>query len=111
MNLPLPLIKPHPNVLAKLKIYFVVYLSTGELLTYTAYILRCWLEGTIWRYSLEEIDTGKRHGFATLDEFISFMLARATGPEEREHACVADLLLEELGESNVEPHPPSQSKT
>ena len=45
--------------------------------TYTAYVLRCWLEGTSWRYSLEEVGTGKRQGFATLDEFISFMVAQS----------------------------------
>lgn len=44
--------------------------------TYTAYILRCWLERSAWRYSLEEIGAGRRHGFATLDEFFSFLLAR-----------------------------------
>ena len=47
---------------------------------YTAYLLRCWLEGSTWRYSLEEVGTGKRHGFATLDEFVSFMLAKSILP-------------------------------
>jgi hypothetical protein len=52
--------------------------------TYVAYLLRCWSEGTTWRYSLEEIGNGKRHGFASLDEFVSFLLAlqaRAAGQE------------------------------
>lgn len=42
---------------------------------YTAYLLRCWLEGTTWRYSLEEVGAGKRQGFATLDELVAFLLA------------------------------------
>lgn len=46
--------------------------------TYITYILRCWQEGTAWRYSLEEVGGGERHGFASLDEFVAFMLARAT---------------------------------
>lgn len=43
--------------------------------TYRAFLLRCWLDGTIWRYSLEEVGSGKRYGFATLDELIVFLLA------------------------------------
>lgn len=49
---------------------------------YTSYMLRSWLEGNSWRYSLEEVGSGKRHGFATLDEFFSFMLARAMLPDD-----------------------------
>lgn len=52
--------------------------------TYTAYLLRCWLEGSTWRYSLEEIGTDKRYGFATLDELVSFMLARSILPDVTE---------------------------
>ena len=54
--------------------------SVNQSETYSAYLLRCWLEGSTWRYSLEEIGTGKRHGFATLDEFVSFLLARSIPP-------------------------------
>ena len=54
----------------------------------TAYLLRCWMEGSAWRYSLEEVGTGKKHGFATLDEFVSFMLVRSTQPDERENPGV-----------------------
>ena len=53
-----------------------------------AYLLRCWMEGSAWRYSLEEVGTGKRHGFATLDEFVSFMLVRSMQPEEGENPGV-----------------------
>jgi len=49
---------------------------------YTAYLLRCWLEGSSWRYSLEEVGTGKCYNFATLDEFVSFMLARSMQPDQ-----------------------------
>ena len=42
--------------------------------TYVAYLLRCWLDGKIWRYSLEEVGSGKRHGFATLDELVAFLV-------------------------------------
>ncbi|HSG17226.1 MAG TPA: hypothetical protein VLE70_13010 [Anaerolineae bacterium] len=48
----------------------------------SAYLLRCWAEGSKWRYSLEEVSTGKRHGFATLDEFVSFLLVMAVQPEK-----------------------------
>ena len=52
---------------------------------YTAYLLRCWQEGSAWRYSLEEVGNGKRHGFATLDEFVAFLLSlqmQAAGKEQ-----------------------------
>lgn len=49
-----------------------------------AYLLRCWMEGSTWRYSLEEVGTGNRHGFATLDEFVSFLLVMEAQPEEKE---------------------------
>lgn len=42
---------------------------------YHAYLLRCWLDGSNWRYSLEEVGSGKRQGFATLDEFVTFLVA------------------------------------
>lgn len=58
--------------------------------TYTTYILRCWQEGAAWRYSLEEVGSGKRHGFASLDEFVAFMLARATPPESGMEAICSD---------------------
>ena len=59
-----------------------------EYSTYTTYILRCWQEGSNWRYSLEEVGGGERYGFASLDEFVAFMLARATTPAESAAACL-----------------------
>ena len=58
--------------------------SSSQPSTYTAYLLRCWQEGVSWRYSLEEIGSGKRHGFASLDEFVSFLLAMSMQPETSE---------------------------
>lgn len=49
---------------------------------YKVYILCSWLEGSTWRYSVEEVGSGRRHGFATLDEFFSFMLAKSVLPVE-----------------------------
>ena len=46
------------------------------------------MEGSAWRYSLEEVGTGERHGFATLDEFVSFMLVRSVQPGEKEKSVV-----------------------
>lgn len=47
--------------------------STG----YLSYLLRLWREETnhmtAWRASLESVQTGERHNFATLDELIVFL--------------------------------------
>jgi hypothetical protein len=44
---------------------------------YHAYILRLWLvewnEKWIWRVSLENIHTGKRHGFANMEALVDFL--------------------------------------
>ena len=58
--------------------------TTGQPSSYTAFLLRCWLEGSAWRYSLEEIGTNDRRAFATLDELFSFMLARSVLPGDVE---------------------------
>jgi len=64
-------------------------MSTAQQPTpYISYLLRCWLEGSSWRYSLEEVGTGKRYNFATLDEFVSFFLARSMQPDQREQSDV-----------------------
>ena len=42
--------------------------------TYKAFLLRCWLDGQAWRYSLEEVGSSMRQGFATLDELVLFLL-------------------------------------
>ena len=56
--------------------------TVGQPTTYTAYLLRCWLDGSKWRYSLEQVGSGKRQGFATLDEFVTFLVAMSTLPSE-----------------------------
>jgi hypothetical protein len=48
---------------------------------YLAYMLRLWQASSkemVWRASLESPHTGERHGFASLDDLISF-LRRQTG--------------------------------
>lgn len=52
--------------------------------SYISYILRSWQEGSHWRYSLEELGSGKRHGFASLDDLVSFLLARSIDRERSE---------------------------
>ena len=44
---------------------------------YQAYLLRCWAEPmaetVIWRFSLENISSGKRIGFAKLSDVLKFL--------------------------------------
>ena len=51
--------------------------SANQPSNYTAYLLRCWQEGSSFRYSLEEVGSDKRHCFASLDEFVAFLLAQS----------------------------------
>lgn len=51
---------------------------------YCSYLLRCWEERpanegqlNVWRYSLEEPGTGRRHGFASLVALVGFLEGRA----------------------------------
>jgi len=73
-------------------------------LTYTAYLLRCWLEGSTWRYSLQEVGADKRIGFASLDEFVSFLVARSMPADGREKPSVnvipPEAKREEIEEAN-----------
>jgi hypothetical protein len=53
---------------------------------YCAYVLRCWEEHSQhperpghWRFSLEEINSSTRHGFATLHALIAFLQAELPG--------------------------------
>jgi hypothetical protein len=47
---------------------------------YVAYLLRLWqardAEGVRWRASLEDIRTGQRQGFASLEELFEFLRTR-----------------------------------
>ncbi len=47
---------------------------------YHAYLLRCWIEhsshpdhSVVWRFSLENTQTGTRHGFASFEALIAFL--------------------------------------
>ena len=44
---------------------------------YQAYLLRLWLferdERWVWRVALENIHTGERHGFASLNALVAFL--------------------------------------
>ncbi len=64
---------------------------------YLSYLLRLWLvedDGPVWRASLENPHTVERHGFATLEELVAFLLEqtrdRAAQEEWRQRAEMAD---------------------
>ncbi len=40
---------------------------------YCAYLLRCWRESDKWRYSLELVGNGRRHGFASVKELTAYL--------------------------------------
>jgi len=47
---------------------------------YHAYLLRCWEErtgspdsSTTWRFAVEKVGGGERHGFATLEAVLAFL--------------------------------------
>jgi len=42
-------------------------------LGYKAYILRIWKESKQWRFSLEPIGSGRRQGFAHIDQIVEFL--------------------------------------
>ncbi len=66
---------------------------SNEPQSYQSYLLRLWCvpgeRGATWRASLENPQTGERHGFASLDAMVAFLRRQidpAPGPrgEERE---------------------------
>jgi hypothetical protein len=55
---------------------------------YRAQLLRMWSESPpqqlpIWRFSLEDIGTGERYGFANLDALIDHLLAQMERPTDQ----------------------------
>jgi hypothetical protein len=54
---------------------------TEEQPDYLSYLLRLWQvrgeEKTVWRASLESVDTGERKGFAGLEALFDFLRERA----------------------------------
>lgn len=59
---------------------------------YRSQLLRMWVESTthrtpVWRFSLEDVDTGERCGFADLDALICHLLElmeEITSPQQTE---------------------------
>jgi hypothetical protein len=56
--------------------------AAAQSLRYQSYLLRYWEEHgrapsqpAAWRFSLEEVETGKRHGFADLEALVAFLRA------------------------------------
>jgi hypothetical protein len=47
---------------------------------YKAYLLRIWKEARSWRFSLEEVPSGKRRGFAGVQELMIY-LSEITVPD------------------------------
>ncbi len=62
-------------------------MKSGTLqLNYQAYLLRCWQERSglpgsapIWRFSLEDTQTGERHGFGSLKALTAYLEATLIG--------------------------------
>lgn len=52
---------------------------------YFSFLLRIWVEetnGKRWRFSLEDSDSGRRKGFASLDKLIAFLAQLLTDANE-----------------------------
>jgi hypothetical protein len=53
---------------------------------YLSYLLRLWQTSdgkkTVWRASLQSPSSEERHGFASLEELVSFLQAQAEQPED-----------------------------
>ena len=54
-----------------------------QALHYASYLLRCWEEesqtphhAAVWRFSLEDVQTGTRYGFSDLVTLMAFLHAR-----------------------------------
>jgi hypothetical protein len=48
---------------------------------YSAYLVRCWQEGTAWRYSLERVGENKRCGFDDLGRLLQEIKRSLGGPD------------------------------
>jgi hypothetical protein len=47
-------------------------------LTYTAYILRLWIDNDSWRVSLKDARNGEQHNFASIEQLNAFLMAHTT---------------------------------
>ncbi|NPA93599.1 MAG: hypothetical protein GXO56_07970 [Chloroflexi bacterium] len=57
--------------------------ETGKPPVYYAYLLRLWRDDacpTCWRASLEDPQTGKRVGFASLEKLLAYLRERTSTP-------------------------------
>lgn len=59
--------------------------APAQPLRYLSYLLRYWEERgpqpsqpAIWRFSLEDVETGERRGFANLEALVAFLQTRMT---------------------------------
>ncbi len=66
-------------------------------LRYTSYILRCWEEelqtpqqSAVWRFSLEDVQTGARHGFSDLAALLAFLHVQTAAPQPSPAAAYPD---------------------
>lgn len=61
---------------------------------YVSYLLRLWRSGkgpeTVWRASLESPLTGKRQGFASLQDLFAFLEARAKEIQDQDNKIKDD---------------------
>jgi len=70
-------------------------LTPAQPLRYLSYLLRYWEERepkpgqpAMWRFSLEDVETGERRGFANLEALVAFLQAKMAPepPEAEPHA-------------------------
>ncbi len=61
--------------------------------SYRTYLIRCWEERsrdltapTVWRFSLEDPQTGQRRGFASLEKMMGFIRGELAGDQAKETA-------------------------
>ena len=57
--------------------------------SYRTYLIRCWEERsrdtthpTVWRFSLEDPHTSRRHGFPSLEDVVTFLRGELAGSQD-----------------------------
>jgi len=50
---------------------------------YKAYILRIWKESEQWRFSIEAVGSGRRQGFACIEQVVAFLEKVTPGAETK----------------------------
>ena len=58
--------------------------------SYRTYLIRCWEERSrdltlpaVWRFSLEDPHTGRRRGFASLEDMVAFLRGELASSQDR----------------------------